>query len=211
MDNSIGSKIKELRTSNKYTLKDLSEKTGLSVGFLSQVERGISSIAIDSLAKIIKVFDMELSDFFERTGTNGNDPIVRGFNLSPDLISPYIVQFVLSNRVKDFDMLPRLFQLQPLGGFEKKEVEMYSHVGEEFVYVLEGVVTVLMDNEKYVLYPGDSVQINSLVPHNWINQTNRTAKLLSINIPNPFQTDENLKINDHIESIKRWLQCHLLL
>ena len=48
----IGAKIKALRTEKKYTLKNLGDLTGFSVGFLSQIERGISSVAVDSLAKI---------------------------------------------------------------------------------------------------------------------------------------------------------------
>ena len=44
----IGAKIKALRTEQKYTLKALSDLTGFSVGFLSQIERGISSVAVDS-------------------------------------------------------------------------------------------------------------------------------------------------------------------
>ena len=48
----IGLRIKNLRTEKKYTLKYLSENTGLSIGFLSQLERGMTSIAIDSLDKI---------------------------------------------------------------------------------------------------------------------------------------------------------------
>ena len=47
----IGAKVKAFRTAKKYTLKQLSEESGLSIGFLSQLERGLSSIAIDSLAK----------------------------------------------------------------------------------------------------------------------------------------------------------------
>lgn len=42
----IGSKIKKYRKEKKYTLKNLSEQTGLSIGFLSQLERGITTIAI---------------------------------------------------------------------------------------------------------------------------------------------------------------------
>ncbi len=199
MDNSVGAKLKDLRIENKMTLKNLSDKTGLSVGYLSQVERGISSIAIDSLASIMKVFDMELSDFFDREMAASQDPAVRSFNLTSDQISPYIIQYVLSNNVKDFEMLPRLFQLQPLGGSHPKDVEMYSHIGEEFVYVIEGIVTVLYDDREYTLYPGDSFQIHSNVKHNWINKTNKTAKLLSINIPNPFQPKNNLSIKDYMK------------
>lgn len=187
MDNNVGTKLKKLRTLNKYTLKEISEKTGLSVGLLSQVERGISSIAIDSLSKVVKVYNMELSDFFEKhDSTDNTDSVIRSFNLIPDQISPYIIQFVLSNHVKDFNMLPRLFQLQPLGNYDNSEVEMYNHVGEEFVYVLEGIVTVIVNKKQFILYPGDSIQIHSDTDHNWINQTNKVAKILSINFPNPF-------------------------
>ena len=49
---SIGARIKSLRLQHKMTLKHLSEKSGLSIGFLSQLERGLSSIAIDSLAEL---------------------------------------------------------------------------------------------------------------------------------------------------------------
>ena len=62
----IGSKIKTLRIRKKYTLKQLSAESGLSTGFLSQLERGVSSIAIDSLAKIAEILGVSLSSFFFR-------------------------------------------------------------------------------------------------------------------------------------------------
>lgn len=195
MDNSIGFKLKSLRKKNKYTLKELSKKSGLSVGLLSQVERGLSSIAIDSLANIINVYDMDFSDFFEKHEPEiYNNPVIRSFNLIPDQISPFIIQFVLSNRVKEFQMLPRLFQLQPLSSFSQSEVELYNHKGEEFVYVLEGIVTIIVDKNQYILYPGDSIQIHSNIDHNWVNHTNKIAKILSINLPNPFINGEKITI-----------------
>ena len=56
----IGSKIKKYRKEKKYTLKNLSEQTGLSIGFLSQLERGITTIAIDSLANVADVLGVEM-------------------------------------------------------------------------------------------------------------------------------------------------------
>lgn len=61
----IGTKIKKYRKDKKYTLKMLSEQTGLSIGFLSQLERGMTTIAIDSLANVARVLGVELADFFE--------------------------------------------------------------------------------------------------------------------------------------------------
>ena len=64
MKKDIGNKIKELRTNKKMTLRELSEGTGLSIGFLSQLERGLTSIATDSLMKIAEALDVDLNYFF---------------------------------------------------------------------------------------------------------------------------------------------------
>ena len=60
----IGLQIKTIRTRNNMTLKQLSEQTDLSIGFLSQLERGMSSVAIDSLEKIAEALDVPLTSFF---------------------------------------------------------------------------------------------------------------------------------------------------
>ena len=75
----IGSKIKKYRKEKKYTLKNLSEQTGLSIGFLSQLERGITTIAIDSLANVADVLGVEMMDFFESDLHQENDPVMRSY------------------------------------------------------------------------------------------------------------------------------------
>ncbi len=67
MIDDIGKKIKKLRTNKKLTLKELSERTNLSIGFLSQLERGLTTVAIDSLTKIAKELDVNLTYFFSST------------------------------------------------------------------------------------------------------------------------------------------------
>lgn len=189
----IGSRIKALRTEKKYTLKQLSDETGLSVGFLSQAERGISSIAIDSLAQIADCLGVTLSSFFaeEDAEPHDPDPVVHAFDLRYTAIGPQIVQAILSHNNRQYGILPRIFRLMPFA--EPGAVpEMYTHSGEEYIYVLSGVVTVWLDGRSYTLYPGDSMQIRSDLPHNWVNNTTRMAELLSINYPNPFlQENEN--------------------
>jgi quercetin dioxygenase-like cupin family protein len=78
----------------------------------------------------------------------------------------------------------------PQEEMEEEQIEMYAHEGEEFSYVLEGIITVYLDGARHTLYPGDSIQIRSNLPHNWVNLTNKTAKLLSVNIPNPLRAGE---------------------
>ena len=183
----IGSKLKALRTSKKYTLKQLSEESGLSIGFLSQIERGMSSIAIDSLSKIADILGVSLSRFFEDSAPSAPDPVMRSFDLPCTQISSQIMQYLLSNDVGSYDILPRLIQLLPVPNPSKEDMVMMNHSGEEFIYILEGIVNVYINDREYTLYPGDSIQIHSNESHNWLNFTNKTAKLLSINAPNPFK------------------------
>lgn len=185
----IGSRIKMLRIEKKLTLKQLGEATCLSVGFLSQMERGISSIAIDSLAKIGECLGVSLSSFFEDAEPETPDPVIHSFHLRHTQVSNQIIQSVLSHNVLDFELLPRIFQLMPFANPNENKLEMYTHSGEEFIYVLTGIVTVWLDGRPYTMYPGDSMQIHSNAPHNWINAANKVAELLSINYPNPFKLD----------------------
>jgi len=185
----IGAAIKALRKEKKMTLKQLSDESELSVGFLSQLERGLSTIAIDSLAKIADILGVSLSAFFEEADIVKADPVMRSFEAPYTEVSPQIIQYILSTNVSGFNILPRIYQLMPIRscGAKSDKLHMYSHCGEEFIYVLEGIVTVYIGGNKYCLYPQDSIQIHSEVPHNWINATNKIAKILTINYPNPFK------------------------
>ena len=186
MINSIGDKIKSLRMKKKYTLKQLSEETGLSTGFLSQLERGMSSIAIDSLAKITEVLGVDLSSFFENTESPQKDIVKRSFDMPPTYVTPQILYYNHCGDNESHDLFPRVFHLMPFANADDA-LEMYSHEGEEFIYILEGIVTVYVGDMQYILYPGDSVHIRSNTEHNWMNRTNKMAKLLTVNFPNPLK------------------------
>ena len=182
----IGTKIKKYRKDKKYTLKMLSEQTGLSIGFLSQLERGMTTIAIDSLANVARVLGVELADFFESDTKAGSDPVTHGYDMPMTQIGPEIIQYTLSKNVEGYNLFPRLFYLLPFGEEPESEPEPYKHEGEEFIYVLEGILTVYLDGSEYCLNPGDSIQIHSQTPHDWVNNTNRVVKILTVHTPNPF-------------------------
>lgn len=182
----IGEKIKYIRTSQNLTLKQLSEMTGLSTGFLSQLERGLSSIAVDSLETIAGALNVQLATFFDSNPEKKEAPVMYSFAQRYEQTTPKIFQAVLNHNVSAYQMLPRITQLMPQANSEDEELEMYSHKGEEFIYVLEGSVTLLLDSQSYTLNPGDSVQFNSDKEHNWMNGTNKIVKLLTVNIPSPF-------------------------
>ena len=110
---------------------------------------------------------------------------------------PEIFQAMLSRDLYGFDILPRIFQLMPSAG-DGADGAIHRHSGEEFIYVLEGVVTVYHGDREYTLYPGDSIQIHSNIPHNWVNRTSRIARLLSVSCPNPFREEKNAEFRRNV-------------
>lgn len=181
MQDEIGEKINKLRTSKGLTLKDLSEKTNLSISFLSQAERGLTSIAIMSLKKIAAGLNTDLTYFFEPPKNNKNI-IVRGYQQEVFRISDSgFIYFNLGSEIpnKQFDSM--LVTILPSKGVE--EVIPYPHDGEEFIYVLEGICTIFINDSTYDLYPGDSANFQSTSPHNWANLTNKIVKIIAISSP----------------------------
>ena len=182
----IGLRIKNLRTEKKYTLKYLSENTGLSIGFLSQLERGMTSIAIDSLNKISKVLGVELSSFFTTNMKPNDVHITRRYEQKSTVVNPEIIEHSLTNHVEDFDLLPRLVEVMP--AFQDESgLELYSHGGEEFIYILDGILTLQIEEDIYHLYPGDSAHVHSNISHNWKNDTNNVVRFLTVHTPNPLR------------------------
>jgi len=181
----IGRKIKDLRNEQGLTLRTLGDKTGYSIGFLSQLERGLTTIAVDSLQTIADVLGVELSSFF--TEPRGKaDYVLRSYN--KEVFSRNQNKFVdypLSTDLTDKIMLPRQVELFPR--IEEEVIENYVHEGEEFVYVLEGILSVYLNDVRHDLYPGDSLHIQSSVPHNWQNHTQHVVKIIAVHTPNRFR------------------------
>lgn len=181
MNKTIGQKIKDLRLQNKLTLKDISQLTNLSIGFLSQLERGLTDVATDSLANIAQALGVELSYFF--TGfRQQHRHILRSYEKEVFRIdSARFIHYHLTSQTEGHQLLPRLIEILPLNSAEP--VTPYPHEGEEFVYVLEGVVTLFIRNEQQELFPGDSAHYQSSIPHNWANYTSKMVRLLVVSTP----------------------------
>lgn len=174
----IGKNIKKLRKSNNMTLQELSEKTNLSIGFLSQFERGLTSIALDSLEDIAKALEVDISHFIVKPKLK-ESCILKSFEQEVDkIISNKFIKYNLSNVSDDKKILPKKVDILPIEN--KEDIKEHSHKGEEFIYVLEGTLTLLLDSKKFQLYPGDSAHYSSRKLHNLGNYTNKMVKILVI-------------------------------
>lgn len=171
----IGKMIKELRISKGLTLKEVSEKTGLSISFLSQVERSKTSVTLQSISKISDALDVSRSYFFteekrQNEITDTKKEIEFNFHKSN------FVYQSLSGNIPNPIFEPMLVVLLP----NNESVTASTHSGQEFVYVLEGTLTVLFGEKETELKPGYSFHIDSTRPHTWFNRTSEPVKLLYV-------------------------------
>jgi len=181
----VGKKIKQFRTENGFTLKDLSEMTSLSTGFLSQLERGLTTVAIDSLEKIAQALGVDLNHFFALP-EGRHETVLRSHARQVFRIeNNQFIHYLLSRDVRDKKMLPRFMEILPHK--IEEELTLSRHGGEEFVYIIEGILTLGIDNCEYDLYPGDTAHYSSRLPHNFANNTSKTVKLIIVNTPNVLQ------------------------
>lgn len=184
----IGKKIKKLRNDKNLTLKELSERTQLSTGFISQLERGLTTIDTDSLERVAKALDVNLSSFFVKRQKK-KECVMRSYEREVSQIdSNKFIHFHLSNNLENKEMIPRIIDVLPK--VEDEEIQEFQHKGEEFIHVLEGILTVYLNHMRYELHPGDSMHIKSDNIHNWDNYTNKVTRILIINIPNSFKENE---------------------
>jgi len=174
-----GQRFRRLRTRRGLSLAQVARATGVSVGFLSALERGQMRSSVATLRRIAKFYRTNILSLFEAAGDN------------PRLVRPRQRKILETTPGVRMELLawghtvmePHLFRIKPGGG----SGESYSHEGEEFLHVLRGDFEIWLDaKEHYHLKPGDSLYFESSTPHRWKNPGRSETWLLWINTPPTF-------------------------
>lgn len=164
----LGERLKELRKARSMTLQALANKAGLSVGFLSQLERNQASPSVRALNALAQALSVSIHWFFpdpEEENDPDADVIVRSgrrrairfdTGIKDELLCP-----TLTGKL---EML--LCTLQPGA---TSDDELYSHKGEEAGYVASGRLELTVEKKTYVLEAGDSFHFDSNRPHRYRN------------------------------------------
>ena len=164
----FGGEIRGLRKAKGMTLSELSAASGVSVSYLSQVERNAAVPSLKSLQQISRALGVTVGWFFPPTGADvprERGIVVRGQHRRP---------LALGNGVTDYLLSPNLSgQLELLycclaPGASNGEAP-YQHEGEEAGVVVAGTLDLVVDGETYRLEVGDSFQFASTRPHGFSN------------------------------------------
>ena len=176
---SPGARLRSLRLKRGLSLAAVAGATGVSVGFLSALERAQMTASVGTLRKLARFYKMNILDFFNPTAANPHR--VRPAERKTLQAGPGVTMELLGwgNTV----MEPHLFRIAPAatsGG-------SYTHEGEEFLYVLQGKLEISLDGGENVrLSPGDSFYFESSTPHRWSNPGRKETLVLWVNTPPTF-------------------------
>jgi len=174
----IGARLRQLRLRRRLSLAQVAEKVGVSLGFLSALERSQMSASVGTLRKLARFYKTNILDFF--------DPA----EASSRLVKPARRKVLEAGRGVRMELLawgntvmePHLFRIAPNSG----SGESYTHEGEEFLYVLRGELHISLLGEEYRLKPGDSFYFESGTPHHWRNPGRSETHVLWVNTPPTF-------------------------
>jgi len=176
--NAIGIRLRQLRKKRGLSLAQVAKAAGISVGFLSALERSHMSASVSTLRKLARFYKTNILDFYDPTESNSR------------LVSPEQRKVLEAGPGVRMELLawgntvmePHLFRVAPRAG----SGESYAHEGEEFLYVLRGELHIELEEEQYRLKPGDSFYFESATPHSWKNPGRSETWLLWVNTPPTF-------------------------
>jgi len=179
MAKKIGVQLKELRQDVGLTLEKLAAASDLSPAFLSRIENGLSIPSIPTLQSIADALSVNIGFFFRDgdqqqykitySGNRSNIVTQKGYEieiLNEGMSNPFMEPAIVTSKSKE----------------KGQEVELAVHEGQEFMYVLEGRLELVLGNKKYALKKGDAAYWNGSIPHKGISISKKPARTLNVHL-----------------------------
>lgn len=178
----LGSQLRSLRKAKLLSLQQVAEAAGLSIGMVSQIERGLASPSIKSLRKLSDALEVPIGWFFHNDAGRPAaelDTIVRRedrrqlrlpmVGSTADLM---VVELLTPDLSGDIELL--LMTLEP--GFDSGTA--HQHRGEEAGLVLSGALELWLGDKHLLINQGDSFRFSSTTPHRYASASDRTTQVV---------------------------------
>ncbi len=183
-EKNVGEKIRQIRELKKLSREDLAERTGLDTTLIRKLEEERIIPSLAPLIKVARALGVRLGTFLD---DNDNfapavvkaDDLHKGvrFTSQPHETREHLNFFSLAYNKAGRHMEPFIVDIEPS---QKSDYMLSSHEGEEFIYVLEGVVEINYGKDIYILEKGDSIYLDSIVSHNVHAGNSQPAKILAV-------------------------------
>lgn len=176
----IGKRIQQYRKKNGLTLEELASRSELSKGFLSQVERDLTSPSIATLSDIVEALGISLAEFFNDSKEKEKFIFTQDDAFVDDQGGSR-VHWIVPNAQKN-DMEPILLELDP----NQQSAVIEPHGGEEFGYVLQGRISLFIDGKRYSVKKGNTFYLRGTHSHYLKNETKNEVSVLWVCTPPIF-------------------------
>jgi uncharacterized cupin superfamily protein len=177
----------------RLALRSLAEKCDLSANAISLIERGENSPTVSSLHKLSLALDVPITDFFVSKSAISAVHVKKGQGMKYE--NSGLVLESLGTGLPNQQLEPFLLSVQPGSGTADDPI---MHSGQEFVYCLTGEIEYFVEDQVYLLNPGDSLLLEATRPHSWRNNAQQPATILLL-----FQStsESHLARKRHLELI----------
>lgn len=177
----IGEKLKRMRVQRNLTQEELAARCELSKGFISQLERDLTSPSIATLVDILECLGSNLKEFFGDSADNKvifkADDMFEKENDGADVIVRWLVPNAQKNMMEPIEII-----LQPGGRSEMED----PHEGEEFGYVLRGEITLHIGQAQHRAAKGESFYFRPAAEHFIENTGKKAAAVIWVATPPTF-------------------------
>ncbi|MGB9641131.1 MAG: cupin domain-containing protein [Anaerolineales bacterium] len=175
----VGSRLREVRQAQGFSLRALAEKSGLNVNTLCLIENNKTSPSVSTLQQLALALQVPITAFFERV----EEPKMVVYQKSgyrPQAQFHHGILEDLGNGITLAGGQPLLVTLESGADSGANPI---VHTGQEFVYCLEGCLEYRIGEETYILEAGDSLIFEAHIPHQWGNKGEGITRSLLIICP----------------------------
>jgi transcriptional regulator with XRE-family HTH domain len=179
----LGQQLRALRRGRRLSLVELATRTGLSIGNISQIERGVSAPSVRSLKKLSEALQVSIGDLFQETDlppASEINYIVRAKTRPLLRLGATGVQKELLTPTTPGALQMLMVTITPGGS---SGPDHYTHRGEESGLVLSGALELWIEDECFILKEGDTFRFKSSQPHRFANAGVNTATVLWVQTP----------------------------
>jgi transcriptional regulator with XRE-family HTH domain len=180
VDFAVGQRLRQMRRERRLSLAVLAQRAGVSIGLLSQIERGLSSPSLRVLVAVADAFSVPLTALFPGPSARQDDAIVVHAKERAELKlwRAGIFKQLLTPQSAEARLTLSLVRLEP--GASTGE-ELYSHQGEEAGLVLEGAIDLTVAERHFRVEAGESFRFPSTRPHRFSNPLDQVSLVVWAN------------------------------
>lgn len=175
----VDQRLRELRTERGFSIRALAERSGLNVNTLSLIENSKTSPSVSTLQQIAAALQIPITAFFATDVPKNSIAHIVARNRPRMAFAHGMLEDLgagLTNRAVE----PFVVTLEPHANSGDHSI---VHTGFEFVFCLQGRMTYLVEDQSFVLEPGDSLLFESYLPHRWQNDEAKPAQAILVLYP----------------------------